>query len=772
MVSNSRISVRSGSDSTSNYNPRATPFYPSSFKVLSEGENFEASPGYVEEVAQLMQLQHLQQLPHHYLPPQPFPSMVNPGPSLVCNIEISNFGNKTKQTTFQELLDSIVGTLSHDDGEGDYSAADYEMIQYSSEEPTKDSDVEYDTDEDETEENGNSKELKPQAVIQVTWPLAYKLMEAFHGYEWHGKTLEAKILSDASQSRSYNPQANGSIPPGISSGSSRSSRNSSIGGGSFYNPYYPMYAPGMPYNHSSYDYNQYNHLPHQQILYQQQQHQQQQHHQLHNEQLPPYPNWTDFSGAPPPPPSRGYLSRRPSNRSTEKSPQLLLQHLLPNIHRSSSISSSSSNPAGVPPFIMNLVNSNHEGTSASKEVTSSASGEQGSDEPSLYDQMQQNFNSSRNEAIYITNEDGQTVKVNPKRLFVGNIPFTSTWPALKNFLVTKSEEIEPDNNIEILRVEIPMQPQTTVKNAYGGSDFYLDNELKQRPDMIHGGGVGSSGSGRGMSRGFAIVTTGNQESSEKLIKYFDDVDFEGRKLTVRFDKFPDFNNYLLQQLYPYSKNNMNSNIPNNSLNSSGLYGPNGIPKSNVLSNLAFERNLFQQKFYYGRGAGVGYPSGGNSSSPHLHMPMMYYPGVYYNNPGIISPTVPPPVPPLPIHMAGIPASNHSGAQGSKQTPRESISPQNGQSDQSPLETQRSHLPEYVPSKLRLPPPTTERQFDLKSSSSQKLPDTIPNTSGKVPSLSKKRKSTIPNTEIESGNVNDDQKARELVNSFLSLGMSS
>ncbi|KAK6886484.1 hypothetical protein K6H09_005626, partial [Candida tropicalis] len=47
------------------------------------------------------------------------------------------------------------------------------------------------------------------------------------------------------------------------------------------------------------------------------------------------------------------------------------------------------------------------------------------------------------------------IKVNARRLFVGNVPYSSNWTSLKNFLINKSNELEPDTNISILRVEIP-----------------------------------------------------------------------------------------------------------------------------------------------------------------------------------------------------------------------------------------------------------------------------------------------------------------------------
>ena len=171
--------------------------------------------------------------------------------------------------------------------------------------------------------------------------------------------------------------------------------------------------------------------------------------------------------------------------------------------------------------------------------------------------------SSRNSSVslapelMIQTEEGM-VKVNPHRLFVGNIPFTSTWIALKSFLVKRCEEIEPKSGVDIHRVEIPMQPQ---------------NFDDKRPE-------------RAVSRGFAIVTTDLQELLRKLIKWFDDVEFEGRKITVRFDRFPDYNNHFSQQIY--------LKVPQ-------------FSGQSLLSNLAYERSLYQKKFYYNNHMSMMYP---------------------------------------------------------------------------------------------------------------------------------------------------------------------
>lgn len=151
--------------------------------------------------------------------------------------------------------------------------------------------------------------------------------------------------------------------------------------------------------------------------------------------------------------------------------------------------------------------------------------------------------------ITITDDEGAEIQVNPCRLFVGNIPFLSTWPSLKNFLVASVFAAEPHASLDIFRVEIPMQTSSSTD------------------EMLL----------RGSSRGFAIVTTGNQETSELLIKLTNDTVFEGRSLTVRYDRFPDYNNYVVQNLF----RNKHHRTPN------------------MLGNLGYERNTIHHRLYYG-----------------------------------------------------------------------------------------------------------------------------------------------------------------------------
>ncbi|CUM47804.1 uncharacterized protein AC631_04095 [Debaryomyces fabryi] len=384
-----------------------------------------------------------------------------------------------------------------------------------------------------------------------------------------------------------------------------------------------------------------------------------------------------------------YMSRRSSKSSDSR--------------RNSRNSTSSSRP--LPSFITNLVNENASDSDGSKsDVTND------SNLPAT------------SEFIVVKNDEGQSIKVNPCRLFIGNIPFSSTWTTLKNFLVLKSEEIEPGNNILILRVEIPMQLLTSQHNSSTipnpglnvnlnklNSYQFLSSFLSGNIDNPVGGRMEDSNTqpSRGLSRGFAIVTTGNKESLDKLIEYFDNVEFENRSLTVRYDKFPDFNNYILQQL----------NTDNNRNNF----------KEPSISSLAFERNLFQQKIYYGN---PGYPSMVNGYMPYpiyynnpMYYPAMNYTGPFPNHPQY-APIVPNAHPPQPSNYTSSPLNEYGHSQPHKY-PLSNIShhdiPRNKTNSNPPTEPKNSRTP-------------------------RKSEDTL--------------------------HLSDDEKARELVNSFRSLGLSS
>lgn len=299
---------------------------------------------------------------------------------------------------------------------------------------------------------------------------------------------------------------------------------------------------------------------------------------------PPYGYPVDYGyyGGPVPYPPYGYYggpsanARNPSRRSSS---------------RSLSRQNSANGPAKPsPPFLLNMAQRE---SSVPPTASPSTESSPGTDTEELFS---------------VADDEGNPIKVNPRRLFVGNIPFNSTWPALKNFLITKAEEIEPGNKIDILRVEIPMQQPRDVPKDVSKLNSYqfltlLSQQLQEKsgpstPEITRATSM-SNGPTRSLSRGFAIVTTANKLSLEKIIKFFDNAEFEGRTLTVRYDRFPDFNNYVLQQLYPSNKSHN---------------------KPAFLSNLAFERNSFQQKFYYGFAPVVPYRPLGSRTKRHNEIP--------------------------------------------------------------------------------------------------------------------------------------------------------
>lgn len=174
-------------------------------------------------------------------------------------------------------------------------------------------------------------------------------------------------------------------------------------------------------------------------------------------------------------------------------------------------------------------------------------------------------------------------RVNPCRVFIGNVPYSSNWASLKNFILTKSKEIDSTINLKNLRVEIPIQEtQTSDLGIYSNNEVYLESNRRKNHFK---------------SRGFAIVITSNKQSATKLIEIMDNVEFEGRILKVRFDKYPDYKNYKIQQLSSATRN------PNYENFLTGNYTPNH-QNSPVLSKLAIERILLQQKLYYNK---VTYP---------------------------------------------------------------------------------------------------------------------------------------------------------------------
>ncbi|RCK58192.1 hypothetical protein Cantr_06209 [Candida viswanathii] len=351
-------------------------------------------------------------------------------------------------------------------------------------------------------------------------------------------------------------------------------------------------------------------------------------------------------------------SRRTFSRTTSKSSVSSLGIPSKRNSQSSSISSDPLNSKKpVPSFIMNMIQGN-DGPGPDRNY-SIEGGLQEEDESEAKEHKQEHTDQEDGNAddeedfIWVpATEEGEEqvedsnnlIKVNAKRLFIGNVPYSSNWSSLRNFLVNKANEWEPDNNISILRVEIPVQQVPRNDSYY----MFLANR-----------GFASTPK----SRGFAIVTTGDRHSSQKLIDLFNNTDFEGRSLTVRYDKFPEFNNYVMQQMhapggpyhsqqhqhqqqqqshhgmqlpaqppplpyfqqYPTSPSSTNPRNRQN-LPPSAQQASNHSTSPSLISSLAFERNLYQRNFYYAStaagGSGPGAAGGGAGIGGNIAPPIM------------------------------------------------------------------------------------------------------------------------------------------------------
>ncbi|KAK9450466.1 uncharacterized protein V1518DRAFT_413920 [Limtongia smithiae] len=94
----------------------------------------------------------------------------------------------------------------------------------------------------------------------------------------------------------------------------------------------------------------------------------------------------------------------------------------------------------------------------------------------------------------MSQQDGESQQVlDPCKVFFGNIPFTTQWAELKDYIVSAAN---------VLRVDI-------VSNH------------------------------EGHSRGFAIALFATEEDAARAIAAFDGAEFSGRVLTVRLDRYPD-----------------------------------------------------------------------------------------------------------------------------------------------------------------------------------------------------------------------------------------
>lgn len=233
------------------------------------------------------------------------------------------------------------------------------------------------------------------------------------------------------------------------------------------------------------------------------------------QQVLPYPN------APPPPPSQGPHSSGLSHPSSPtpyynfiptffpynqqqqipppgiqllSPPPSLPPHLQPQqIHPMASNAYSYSPIASTPSNPLSR-------TSSSSMIYRNNNNPSSSSSPRLYQQPSRQI--TLRQLNYHDITDISEVKPPDKtRLFIGNIPFESDWRDLKDLLRSVGN---------IQRVEIPK----------------LDNK----------------------SKGFGIAIFENEIDAKRAIELLDGVNFQGRSLTVRYDKFPRMNRYMDQQV--------------------------------------------------------------------------------------------------------------------------------------------------------------------------------------------------------------------------------
>lgn len=631
-------------------------------------------------------------------------------------VNVSNLPHSINKQSLVQLIDSIIETNF------EYpEIAAYSIVKF-----VEDS-RESDTSDSSSAENDDDFGFSSYCVIEVSdWNFALKLIENMNGYVWLQKILDARFqngyynsylgiqnkmknsnLDTGSYSNSPSPSSeNLSKTPGVSYSDPLTSHNSpsvttSIQGD-------PNIPSGYTNNYESHPFYNYHHI--QQIPGVSPQY-------VGPPQPPNYMN-------PAMPPSGRFLQRRhSSNRSfgqkkslSRNSSDSTFSSNKNSFSSSSSLSSTVANSANtkqpVPPFIMNMVS----------QKTNSPPPVETSDR------------SEDNDFINSKTENAEEpIKVNPCRLFIGNVPYSSTWMSLKNFFVQRSKIMRPELNMSILRVEIPMH--SPGQGSTFGNGMERINMISESPKSTALGVPQIQPISK--SRGFAIVTTGNAESADALIALFDNEEFEGRSITVRYDKFPEFNNYVLQQLY-------NSNNVDKYGSDSNIYHG-----SSVINYLAFERNLFQQKFYYG--SGLQNPIQHQQHGMHPPPQQLIYP--YYG-------MQPPPMQaPAPILRQGsnpnIQTTQYYPMQPNYQRLYSEKQPQSYGGPEL-LEKSKANSGQKNPIQIK-------SDFD-------KLEEPLPYDAPCKPSKLANNTEEESRFKMTQKQLNDEEKARELVNSFGDLGI--
>ncbi|KAH3680794.1 hypothetical protein WICMUC_000145 [Wickerhamomyces mucosus] len=123
------------------------------------------------------------------------------------------------------------------------------------------------------------------------------------------------------------------------------------------------------------------------------------------------------------------------------------------------------------------------------------------------------------------NDEFQPGIIDNKRLFIGNIPYSTTWQELKDFLKNQLK-------INEFHVDIPLDLNNNSRNL-------------------------------GLSRGFAIVIFDNEEDSLKCINLLDGLEFGNRILSVRFDRFPFRRQSSITSQQSLILNEFDNNLDNN-----------------------------------------------------------------------------------------------------------------------------------------------------------------------------------------------------------------
>lgn len=269
--------------------------------------------------------------------------------------------------------------------------------------------------------------------------------------------------------------------------------------------------------------------------------------------------------------------------------------------------------------------------------------------------------------IYVFSEEHQKyMLVDPLRVFFGNIPYSTTWKRLKKFITNTVKEIDPAFQLHIEKVEIPLidasSNPTLPKSASGLFGSYVSRPQQTNTSTSATSSLTTSSAPSSLtassssnalslangatttstpltqstiptsqqfiqiqptphgehvkSRGFGIVTTDSQQTSKKLIDIFNNMEFDKRVLTVRFDRFPEFSNHHnstnfrqhqnFQQLYQQPRpehshmgHHHHQQLPPISVGHRNSIGSKGVfANSADYFDLGYERNKYLQfKFY-------------------------------------------------------------------------------------------------------------------------------------------------------------------------------